>query len=134
MKSVLERNCGFLGYPNYSVDTNGNVYSLKRGIQMQKRIDHKGYECVKFCKDSVHKKYSVHRLVALAFIPNQKPNEWTQVNHKDENKSNNVVSNLEWCDNGYNQSYGTAPLRKREKMIGEKNPAYGKNYRKDKVN
>lgn len=47
----------------------------------------------------------VHRLVAKTFISN--PNNLPQVNHKDENKQNNVVSNLEWCDASYNQTYGT---------------------------
>ena len=128
MKSTLERNLGFLGFPNYSVDTDGNVYSLKLGLQMQKIISHKGYECVKLCKDGKYKKFSVHRLVAMAFIINPKPNEWNQVNHKNENKSDNRVCNLEWCDNKYNCSYGTLPLRKREKMLGEKNHFYGKTH------
>lgn len=130
MKSILERNLGFLGFPNYSVDTDGNVYSLKLGLQMKKIISHKGYECVKLCKDGNCKKFSVHRLVAIAFIPNPKPNEWTQVNHKNEIKSDNRVENLEWCDNSYNQSYGTLPLKKREKMLGEKNHFYGKTHNK----
>ena len=130
MKSILERNLGFLGFPNYSVDTDGNVYSLKLGLQMKKIISHKGYERVKLCKDGNHKKFSVHRLVAMAFITNPKPNEWNQVNHKNEKKSDNRVCNLEWCDNKYNCSYGTLPLRKREKMLGEKNHFYGKTHNK----
>ena len=50
-------------------------------------------------------KCKVHRLVATAFIPN--PNSLPMVNHKDENKANNNITNLEWCDNSYNLSYGS---------------------------
>lgn len=56
----------------------------------------------------------VHRLVALAFIDNPKPNEYTVVNHKDENKQNNSVVNLEWCSGSYNTIYS---LGKRVRCI-----------------
>lgn len=56
---------------------------------------------------------SVHRIVAEAFIPN--PNGYSEVNHIDENKQNNSLSNLEWCDHIYNTNYGTAQKRKAEK-------------------
>ena len=49
----------------------------------------------------------------MAFIPN--PLNFPQVNHKDENKLNDCVENLEWCDNKYNMNYGTAPKRRGEK-------------------
>ena len=59
------------------------------------RIDPKGYLRVALCKDNKQKDYSIHRLVAIAFIPN--PNNKPCVNHKDGNKQNNNVENLEWC-------------------------------------
>ena len=54
------------------------------------------------------KHYKVHRLVADAFIPN--PNNYSQVNHKDENPLNNCVDNLEWCTNQYNAKYSARPF------------------------
>ena len=60
------------------------------------------------------KDYKVHRLVAMAFIPNIL--NLPVINHKDENKSNNIVSNLEWCTPKYNSNYGTANQRRSEKQ------------------
>ena len=55
-----------------------------------------------------------HRLVAEAFIPN--PNGFSEINHKDENKLNNTVDNLEWCDRIYNVNYGTGHDRGSDKL------------------
>lgn len=77
-------------------------------------LDTKGYVMVTLKKDGKTHRHRVHRLVAQAFIPN--PEKLPQVNHIDENKENNHVSNLEWCTNEYNGSYGT-----RIKRISEKN-------------
>ena len=77
-------------------------------------------------KNGKKKTYLVHRLVAIAFLPN--PNNLPIINHKDENPSNNNVNNLEWCTVAYNNTYGTARKRASENMKGEKNPFYGKHH------
>lgn len=66
----------------------------------------KGYLQVYLYNNGVRKGIKVHRLVAQTFIPN--PDCLPQVNHKDENKTNNRVDNLEWCDCKYNIKYGSA--------------------------
>ena len=69
---------------------------------------------VNFSKEGKQYTKSVHRLVAMAFIPN--PLNLPQINHKDENPLNNCVDNLEWCDNEYNHNYGTRNIRQAEKL------------------
>lgn len=63
----------------------------------------KGYYSVDLMKDGKRYKFRVHRLVAEAFVPN--PDNLPMVNHKDEDRLNNIASNLEWCDNTYNSQY-----------------------------
>ena len=105
MKEIWKDIEGYDGI--YQVSNFGRVRSLKWGkVKFLKPIDNKyGYLIVTLCKNSISKKYKVHRLVTQAFLPN--PNNLPQVNHKDENPSNNIVSNLEWCDSKYNNNYGT---------------------------
>lgn len=62
-----------------------------------------GYWKIALCKNNIQRQYLVHRIVAQAFIPN--PNNYDFVNHKDENKKNNNVDNLEWCTKSYNAIY-----------------------------
>ena len=82
-------------------------------------------------KDNKTKQYQIHRLVAIAFLPNE--NNYPFVNHKDENPSNNRVDNLEWCTPKYNVNYGTARERLSKalkgKRSGEKHPMYGKQHK-----
>lgn len=63
-----------------------------------------GYVSMYLSKNGKKKRYLVHRLVAEAFIPN--PDNLPEINHKDENKVNNCVENLEWCTPKYNANYG----------------------------
>ena len=73
------------------------------------------YYRVSLIKDSKEKRFLVHRLVAEAFLPN--PKNYTQINHKDENKLNNNISNLEWCNAEYNSNYGTRNSRNSKSHI-----------------
>lgn len=83
-----------------------------------KPITHKnGYLVVSLSKNNKQKIYSIHRLVAEAFVNN--PENLPYVNHKDEDKTNNNISNLEWCDNTYNLNYGTRNERA-GKSLGKK--------------
>lgn len=74
-----------------------------------------GYYIVHLWKNGFRKSKLLHRLVAETFIPNI--DNLPQVNHKDENKSNNRVDNLEWCTAKYNSNYGTSIERRKVKMI-----------------
>lgn len=76
----------------------------------------RGYVYVSLCGHGNQKRVRVHRLVAEAFIPN--PNNLPQVNHKDENPSNNKAENLEWCTSKYNTNYGTGRERASAKIRG----------------
>lgn len=75
----------------------------------------KGYKQICLTKNNIKKTHKIHRLVAQAFIPNS--NNYPSVNHKDENKENNHVSNLEWCTFGYNTKYGTRTARTSKPII-----------------
>lgn len=92
----------------YQISNDGIVRNQKTG-KIKKDTNSKGYRRVGLFKNSIGKWFAVHRLVAEAFIPN--PDNLPVVNHKDEDKTNNKVENLEWCTVEYNNRYGTAPKR-----------------------
>ena len=88
----------------YQVSNLGRVWNVKLQRYLKGSYDKDGYIRVNLtAKNGKAKIERVHRLVALAFLDN--PNNYPQVNHKDENKQNNCVSNLEWCDAKYNTTY-----------------------------
>ena len=100
----------------YQVSDLGRVRSLKYGkVRVLKGINDKdGYLLVSLCKGGKIKKCRVHRLVAQAFIPNTDSSK-TLINHIDECKQNNKVSNLEYCDNQYNTTYNDIHHRRNTK-------------------
>lgn len=83
-------------FEDYLIDYNGNIYSTKRNIYLKQKTDKYGYKKVNLSKDGKIYSLSIHRLVALNFIENLNPDLYIQVNHKDGNKLNNSVYNLEW--------------------------------------
>ena len=101
----------------YQVSDLGRVRSNKYGKTMIRRAskDKDGYLFIGLWKDGKQKTVKVHRLVAQAFIENYNIFN-NEVNHKDENKQNNNVENLEFCDIKYNSNFGT-----RNERIAAKN-------------
>lgn len=98
----------------YQVSNFGKIYSNNTHSLAKPYRNNKGYLKIDLCKDGKRKKFFVHRIVAETFIAN--PNNYPQVNHKDEDKTNNNVSNLEFCDCKYNIGYGTGRERAAEKV------------------
>lgn len=81
-----------------------------KGKLMKQHNNHFGYKVIALCINGKYRTCMVHRLVAEAFTPN--PNNYPIVNHKDENKQNNCVENLEWCTQQYNINYGSGNIRR----------------------
>ena len=113
----------------YEISSLGRVRSLDRlvkgkwgKIKLTGKIlkgvkDKDGYLVITLSKDGKQKTFKIHRLVAIHFIPN--PNNYKEINHKDENKENCKYKNLEWCDKKYNANYGTRN-EKLSKIKGKK--------------
>lgn len=91
---------------NYMVTSEGEVYGLKSMTKLKPRMNNMGYLRVNISG----KERLVHDLVAEAFL--DKPEGCTIVNHKDENKTNNNLDNLEWCTPKYNAQYSSHKLKK----------------------
>lgn len=87
---------------------NGNLTRFVKG-RIKKQTERGGYLCVTLNKEGKWETVTVHRLVASAFLDN--PSHLPQVNHKDENKQNNRLDNLEWCSAEYNNKFGTRAER-----------------------
>lgn len=103
----MERWKKIEGYENYSVSSEGRVRNDRTGYILKPMLDTGGYCQVKLYPNN--RRVSLHRLVANAFIPN--PNNLPQVNHINEDKTDNRVENLEYCTAQYNINYGTCVER-----------------------
>lgn len=129
-KEIWKQIKGYEGL--YQVSNFGRVISLDYMRKKETRImvpckKPSGYLYVTLSKNGKRKNLYIHRIVAEAFMPN--PENLPQVNHRDENKSNNFAGtpennftdgNLEWCDSKYNNNYGTKPERLKGKAINRK--------------
>ena len=107
-----------IGYENlYKINNYGEVLSLRSNKILKPNNNGIGYFIIQLCKNGKRKNYLIHRLVAEHFLDN--PNNLPEVNHKDEDKSNNFVNNLEWCKHKYNMNY--KQLQKRQQISKEYN-------------
>lgn len=112
MKEIWKDIPGYEGL--YQISNLGNIYIIKRKKKKIKTINKDGYYYVNLSKNNHKTSYLVHRLVAETFL-NKKKYKYAKndnidekllvVNHKDENKLNNCIDNLEWCTNKYNVIY-----------------------------
>lgn len=108
----------FIGKPNYYVSNEGRIKG-PNGIR-KLQIGGKGYLQVSIFINGKMTQQSVHRLVAIAFVPNPKPELYNLVNHKDGNKQNNFAWNLEWSDYIENGLHSAHILGNRPDTQGEK--------------
>lgn len=130
VEGVRKPVVGYEGY--YEVDQFGRIYSIDRNIdvvdgsrvynkklcgkRMKQSMHTKGYKTVSLTREGKTKTEFVHRVVAKAFLPN--PMNYEMINHIDEDKTNNFLENLEWCDASYNRTYGKAVEKHARKIRG----------------
>ena len=115
---------------NYIVSSDGKVYSTnnyggaKYHQEITQRMNTDGYMQITVGLTDHRTQYRVHRMVAEAFLPN--PNNLPEVNHKDNNRKNNCVDNLEWCTHEYNIQYSidSGNHISTTDVTGENNPNY----------
>lgn len=117
MEEIFKEIEGYEGL--YQVSNYGRVKSLNYNRTGKEKIlksysNTDGYLSVDLRKEGKRKSCKVHRLVAQAFIEN--PNNYEEVNHIDEDKTNNYITNLEWCTHFYNMNYGTRTDRAKDKQ------------------
>ncbi len=136
MDEIINEFIPVIGFEKlYYVDIEGNVYSTTKSIFLKSKLI-RDYLCYTLCKDKTQKNISVHRLIAIHYIPN--PNNLPQVNHKNGNKLNNNIDNLEWCtasenaNHAYNlglRKYNPSKERNKQASIVNRSPAF--NHREE---
>jgi hypothetical protein len=100
-------------YPNYEISNKGRVYNNKTGVLLKPRKDANGYYYVNLCKNGKQKHFCIHRLVAIAFIPN--PKNLPCIDHINRIRTDNRLENLRWC------SYSENNINKLQKSKYPKN-------------
>lgn len=121
---AIEGYDGLYEVSNLGRVRSNNFYRFKEPHIISSHIRKDGYKTLALSKNNVTKTYTVHRLVANAFLPN--PNNLEMINHKDEDRSNNCVENLEWCSRSYNQLYSL-------KLHPERRYVFGNNFKDKKT-
>ena len=123
---------------DYIVSSDGKVYSTSNAgsswyhKEISQRANYDGYMQITVGKDGNRSQYRVHRMVAEAFIPN--PDNLPEVNHKDCNRANNCVDNLEWCTHKYNvqHSIDSGNHFSTRDLMGVNNPNYNNHVLSEK--
>lgn len=125
METIWKDIKGYEGL--YQISNTGEIYSCRSKKILKQTVDKKGYKRICLYLNGNIKNFQVHRLIAIAFIPN--PNNYPIINHKDENPLNNEVDNLEWCTYKYNNNYMNRN-KKLSKSLKGKSTLGEKAYRK----
>lgn len=110
-------------FANYAIDMNGTIYTTKRKGTSGGVVKHwengRGYQSVRLMINGKPKVFTVHSLLATAFLRN--PDKLPSINHKDGNKQNNKLNNLEWCTNSQNVAHAwRTGLREVKSSSGER--------------
>ena len=120
-KLLKEKGFDVLPYHQYYVSKCGKVFGCK-GDEMKQSVTNRGYKRITLSINGKEERWSVHRLVALLFVPN--PEQKPQVNHVDGNKENNDASNLEWYTTSKNNKHAFRTGLKKNLVKGK----YGKDH------
>ena len=124
-------NLGRIRTKDRYVPVSGRGKRLIKGRVLKQHLDNNGYLCVRFKVNGKLVHLRVHRIIAISFIPN--PNNYPEVNHKDNDRTNAAISNLEWCTSKYNSDYkknfGTSPADVQGKSVIAVNLKTGKVFK-----